>query len=1008
MEPEELFRDPESSKVENAWISQPLCTAIQIALVDLLSSWGVRPVAVTGHSSGEIAAAYAAGALTIESAMMTAYHRGVLSSSIKDRTSVPGAMMAVGLSREDAEHRISAVASGRLVVACVNSPSSVTVSGDIEAINELQARLEVDKIFARKLKVQVAYHSHHMQTIASDYLKVLEHLETGQSNGIRFYSSVTGDLVGNHDLTGDYWVKNMISPVLFSDSLRNMCLEPSKPGRRRARALKTAVDVLIEVGPHSALAGPIRQTLVSMDLEQSQVFYSSCLIRDRDATETALELASSLFVRGFSIDMTAVNFPEEGIARKVLVDLPPYPWNHKSYWHESRLSLDYRFRQFPRHDLLGVPVSDFNVLEPRWRNIIRISELPWLRDHQIQNNILYPAAGMIVMAIEAMRQQAGANVDSITGFRLREVSIGKALIVPDTPEGVETIFTLRPYNTSSIESSDIWQEFRLFSISKQEGWNEHCRGCISISNDTERGEVNTAPETTHSENLLKQLFDARAAICTQLVPVKQMYEGFETSGLRFGPTFQNFEHILRGSNEVLGVISVPDTARTMPYEFEHPHLLHPATLDAVFQAVLPALAKNGTDLRNPMVPYFIKHMYISSKICSAPGSKLRVCSSVFSRGVRENEASVTVVKDTESDITNSIDVSGLRSTNLLNDIPVEETSTPRKLCFKLLWDIDVDFITANDAKALFTEHGHEPAESAIISNLEEAAFFYVRNALATLTEADVQSLEPHHLSLYNWMRVQDELARKGELGDKNSRWLDTSEQEMQQVFERARLSGVEGQMVSRIGENLARVMRREVEPLSLMLENDLLYALYRHGMGMDRSYEHMISYIDKLAHKRPNLNILEIGAGTGGASLPVLQVLGGANGKYPRFAHYDFTDISGGFFEKAQENFKAWGPLLSFKKLNIEEDLGEQGFEHHKYDLIIAANVLHATRSLSHTMQNVRKLLKPGGKLVLLEATHNRLRHCVMFGTIPSWWLGTLYIPVPLLRLANPTIFRRS
>ncbi len=419
-----MFRKDDSSRIHEAWISQPLCTAIQIALVDLLASFGVRPVAVTGHSSGEIAAAYAVGALTIESAIMVAHYRGLLSSSVKDRTSVNGAMMAVGLSREDAEHQISGITSGKLIVACVNSPSSVTVSGDLQAVNDLHARLAPDGVFARKLNVDVAYHSHHMQTIAADYAQRLRHLKTGPPNGVRFHSSVTGDVADNQDLGGEYWVKNMVSPVLFSDSLRNMCMDSSGPMKRRKRALKTVVDALIEVGPHSALAGPIKQTLTAMDLK-SQILYSSCLVRHRNATETVLDLASTLFVHGAAIDLKAVNLPNGHPPPKVLTDLPPYPWNHKTYWHESRLSLDHRFRQFPRHDLLGAPVDDFNVMEPRWRNFLRLSELPWLRDHQVQNSILYPAAGMIIMAVEAMRQKLGESLETVTGFKLREISIGK-------------------------------------------------------------------------------------------------------------------------------------------------------------------------------------------------------------------------------------------------------------------------------------------------------------------------------------------------------------------------------------------------------------------------------------------------------------------------------------------------------------------------------------------------------------------------------------------------------
>ena len=122
----------------------------------------------------------------------------------------------------------------------------------------------------------------------------------------------------------------------------------------------------------------------------------------------------------------------------------------------------------------------------------------------------------------------------------------------------------------------------------------------------------------------------------------------------------------------------------------------------------------------------------------------------------------------------------------------------------------------------------------------------------------------------------------------------------------------------------------------------------------------------------------------------VLKALGGYENAYRRFSSYVFTDISTGFFEKAQTKFKAWGNLITYKSLNIEEDLKAQGFvENEGYDIIVAANVLHATHNMDHTMSQVHRLLKPGGKLVLVEATPGRqLSGELVFGLLPGWWLG--------------------
>lgn len=178
----ELSRDASSSRIHTAELSQPLCTALQIALVALLASWGIAPSSVTGHSSGEIAAAYAAGALTLEDAITVAYHRGVGSQAMATDSNVRGAMMAVGMSSESAQPLIDELKNGQACVACVNSPSSITVSGDVAAIDELAKILEHQDVFARRLQVPVAYHSHHMQTVSKEYARAIAHIRPRQGN----------------------------------------------------------------------------------------------------------------------------------------------------------------------------------------------------------------------------------------------------------------------------------------------------------------------------------------------------------------------------------------------------------------------------------------------------------------------------------------------------------------------------------------------------------------------------------------------------------------------------------------------------------------------------------------------------------------------------------------------------------------------------------------------------------------------------------------------------------
>jgi acyl transferase domain-containing protein len=386
---EELCKDESSTRVNEAILSQPLCTIIQIALVDLLRSWNIIPTAVVGHSSGEIAAAYAAGAVSLKGAVTTAYYRGLVVGTEKQKgTPIKGAMAAVRSTQSEVAALLSQLQTGTAHIACHNSPQSFTVSGDESAIIELIDLCSSKEVWARKLLVDVAYHSPKMQPVAEEYRTALLAASMGsdlsQKPSCEQFSSVTGRKLQSNDVTPDYWVENMTKPVLFSDALLEMCTKSKGRASTQAKNI-SSIDVLIEIGPHGALAGPVREIIQSQPA-LAKISYLSALNRQEDAVDTVLKLASRLFERGYSVDIQAINHPIHQEHPPILVNLPSYPWNHSTrYWAEPRVHMDYRLRKWPRHDLLGAPVKFSNALEPRWRNWIRLSELPWLRDHRVQS-----------------------------------------------------------------------------------------------------------------------------------------------------------------------------------------------------------------------------------------------------------------------------------------------------------------------------------------------------------------------------------------------------------------------------------------------------------------------------------------------------------------------------------------------------------------------------------------------------------------------------------------------
>jgi acyl transferase domain-containing protein len=388
---DELSKSKKLSRISLPELSQPCCTAVQIAIVDMLAEWGIKPSAVIGHSSGEIAAAYASGAMSAATAIQSAYFRGLV---VAMNAPTGGSMVAVGLDRL----RVEVFLRPGVVIGCENSPSSVTLSGDTDVLEAVTAKITAryPDAFVRALKVQCAYHSHDMKLVAHDYAAMLQHLPYGSPN-IPFYSSVTGELLEG-TIGASYWVQNLVSPVLFLSAANKMLGNP-------------ATSLLLEVGPHSALAGPIRQTVKASAVTAD---YIPTLVRGTDAVSSMLECAGSLFQRGCPVDFDVINS-----SGKVLVDLPTYPWQRDGhYWSESRLSQSWRQRVFLKHDILGSRVVEVSLhtvttqlpshtdcrqvagSHPTWRNLLRLEDVPWIRDHKIGDDTVFPGAGYISMACE--------------------------------------------------------------------------------------------------------------------------------------------------------------------------------------------------------------------------------------------------------------------------------------------------------------------------------------------------------------------------------------------------------------------------------------------------------------------------------------------------------------------------------------------------------------------------------------------------------------------------------
>jgi NADPH:quinone reductase-like Zn-dependent oxidoreductase/malonyl CoA-acyl carrier protein transacylase len=670
---EELSKSKDESDINLPHISQPLCTALQLALTDLLSSWGVRPSAVTGHSSGEIAAAYSTGAITLEEAMAAAYHRGHVASKIKvEHPKLRGGMLAVGAGPTEVRAIIKSASLSGVDVACENSPNSVTVSGDESTLDELAVLLEAQGLFNRKLRVDVAYHSFHMQLGADEYMGKIKSISPKLTDGVEFFSSLRGQkLESTLSLDSSYWVGNLVEPVRFSSALQALYTDV-KP------------NVIVEIGPHSALEGPIKQILKGISREAaSHVKYCTSLVRNQNATVTALNLAGTLFVGGHGLDFEAVNRTGgQELQPVLLTDLSPYPWSHQKYWSESRISNQHRHKPFPRHDLLGLLEDAYNDTEPTWRNIISSDDIPWLTGHKMQSLTTFPLAGYVCMAVEAASQRnslRGIPADQIAGFRLREVQASKAFIL-DSDAQYETLVSLKAYSEGPRSYSKDWDVFTISSWISGRGWLEHCRGLISISKVQAANPVNNSP----LQAAITRRQNATFGIENEL-SVTKFYEELESHGAGYNSVFTlppGSSLRTQGDYSTCNV-TVPDTASIMPYTYETPSKVPVAFMDLFLHLVFPILGAGRDKMQSLFMPSSIKELEISCAFPNQPGDQVQVVAHGNADFASPGAVDFFIDAWHPTQPEPIAKITEMRMTPIHND--VEESQSVRSLCYGIDW-----------------------------------------------------------------------------------------------------------------------------------------------------------------------------------------------------------------------------------------------------------------------------------------------------------------------------------
>lgn len=961
---DELTKDEETSRIGETNIAQPAIFSIQIALYEMWNDMGVYPKAVVGHSIGEVAAGYVSGALTLEQAILLIFHR----SRVQFKATDKGRMMAVGISNKEAENLIAGKES-KVSIGAVNGPEMVALSGDTEVIEAIANDLDEKDIFHRLLEVNVPFHSHHMEPLKEELLASLGEFKT-KATDIPFYSTVTGGIVKGEDLDALYWYRNVREPVYFTDAI--------------SAQIADGFDTFIELGPHPVHAIGIEGLLTNKKVKGIVI---PSIRRKENEKRTFLSSVAKLHTRGGQINWNNFYGNNNG-----WVNLPRYPWQKESYWVESKEGSKKRLGAFEHgHPHLNRKTSSArennNIV---WDIVLDKRTYPYIEDHKVQGPIVFPGAGHVDLVIGAARASFGDKFEFI-----ENVNFDNALFLSDSGE---------PPLIQMDISHDSGDYFIYSKANKKEAQWALCSN----------GKINHIGDSFQSipvdlEDIKKRL--------TIPVSVKPMHDELLESGLYLGPAFRAIKNLWRSDEswESLSEIEVHESIRSEFFQFN----IHPGVLDSCFQTVFGIFdARN--DRSKKMGVYVPRHIDRIKWYNSVNSYKLYV----YGR-LKEwtDEYALSELWIFNGDGTLVAEFHGFRS-QYLKGSRGEQGGEQDKWFYEYNWNmksradqelrrnpgayLPAPTAINSNVQEMITEVKKRPEQNEYYNNYEPEQYKltigYICKSLKDMgmsfevgDKIDVEEqivtlniIQDHHRLFHHMFKLLHnagvvsgsdgnfEVIKATDFRDLGT-WMDILNRQFPQFHHESTLLG-------RCGPEIQGVLQGTVDPIQLIFPEDKWDAIvqyYVEGFAFKKYNDIAGKSISELIKNIPTdqtIRILEIGAGTGGMTQAILPMLP------PDRTEYVFTDLSHMFMLKAQQRFAKY-PFVQYKIMDIEQDPAGQGFDLNTFDIIIASDVIHATRDLGVSLGHAKKLLASQGVLMMLEVTNSPVYLDFIFGMTEGWWL---------------------
>ncbi|MCY3837752.1 MAG: SDR family NAD(P)-dependent oxidoreductase [Gammaproteobacteria bacterium] len=985
--------------------TQPAIYALECALSALWASIGVRPSVVVGHSLGEIAAAQTAGVFSLEEGLGFAARRGDLIAALPEK----GAMAVVFASADAVgavveEHNASCEGPGLSMAA--DNGTNQAISGperDVEAVLEY---FDTQNVRTARLRASPAYHSHLVDPALDGLEAYFGSVQVAEPE-IVVVSSLTGRQVeAGTRLDGTYWRRQAREQVAFSDSIETLA--------------GLGVDVVVEMGPHGVLGPMISLGWPSTDSGVPAVL-SSLRRPSRDESLADVEgsfatAVAGAYEAGVALDFTGLFSGEE----RCRIALPGYPFQRQRHWIETSR----RGRSEAGHPLLGVRHESPRG-EIDFETELYAADPAWMNDHRVFDHVLAPGAMYGAMAVSV------PFVDGAASATVEDLQIRSPLVFPSPRADDVASDPVAHGRKVQVVVGASTGRVEIFSRADRDAeWTLHAEGQVS---ETATG---FAPETADIAHLRRGL-SAR--------DVAAFYRAKAATGIQLGPSFQSLAALWSGPSEALGEVVLPAGVDAMDGG------IHPVLLDGCFQVFSAARSHGDTDDETPYLPFGWERMTLTGAL----PDKL-VCHVRLTTGAPNEASAGETAREVVTGDLDIYDANGLllgclqgytvkRATRAALLAAVEGLD---ELLYEVVWRDGplapairpADFLPrpgfVADQSGKFVDYlaaegvGAE-TRTELLADLERLSRHY---ALITLDRLGWQRKRGSAVEAENLRRqlgVPDEhrllfrrmlemLARSGVLEETEAGFDvlvgstealpgelgDDAEAFADRMAEAYPHGSTEIGLFRRCGSALSEVLRGEADPLTLLFSSgDPSAADLYLKAPVARAANAMLAQafrilLAKLPDER-RLRVLEVGAGTGSATASVLPEL--PSGRFD----YTYTDISAGFFAEAEARFGGAESAIDYRVLDIEKDPVAQGFDAHGYDLLIASNVLHATRYLHETLGHCRDLLAPSGHLVALENLRGQGWLDLTFGQLDGWWrFADDYRPHHAL--AAPGVWRRA